>query len=252
MPNIRAIGFDLFNTLLTIEPSALEDALERLIVNLRMNGLSVEKESFKDSYRESAIRFIQETRLDGRETHNRFWISAALRSHGYEVAPDDLRIAAAVDSYFSTFRGRCSLIPGTIETLEALKPSYRLGLLSNFTHPPAIREIISSLGLVPHFDTLLISGELGYRKPHPLVFEQLMSELGVKRDQILYVGDDPEADIIGAQQAGIRPVWCTHVRDRNIPSAQGIAGVVPQGPEQDVSRISDWDDLLSLLDKGLS
>jgi len=252
MPKIKAIGFDLFNTLLTIEPSALEDALGRLIVNLSMNGLPVAKESFKESYRESAVRFIHETRLDGKETHNRFWISDALKSHGYEVVPDDSRISAGVEAYFSTFRGRCSLIPGTIETLKALKASYRLGLLSNFTHPPAIREIITALGLVPHFDTLLISGELGYRKPHPLVFTQLTQELGVERDQILYVGDDPEADIMGAKQAGIRPVWCTHVRDNNLPSAQGIAGLSVQDPGEEVARISDWPGLLSLLEKGLS
>lgn len=251
MPNIKAIGFDLFNTLLTVEPSALEDALENLIVSLSMNGLPVDKKSFKQAYRESALRFIQRTRLNGRETHNRFWISEALKSHGYKVAPDDSRIGKAVEAYFSAFQGRCSLIPGTIGTLKTLKTSYRLGLLSNFTHPPAIREIIGSLGLVTHFDTLLISGELGYRKPHPLVFEQLIHELGVKPEQILYVGDDPEADIMGAKQAGIRPVWFTHVRDKKIPSAQGITGVVPQVPEQDVARISDWEDLVSLLDKGL-
>jgi putative hydrolase of the HAD superfamily len=251
MPRIKAIGFDLFNTLLTVEPSALEEALERLTLSLTMSGIPVEKESFKDAYRESALRFMHETRLDGKETHNRFWISAALLSQGYEVAPEDSRIADAVNAYFSAFMGRCHLIPGTMEMLEILKGAYLLGLLSNFTHPPAIREIIDSLGLTPRFDAVLISGELGYRKPHPLVFQQLMRELGVKKDQILYVGDDPEPDITGARQAGIRPVWFTYVRDKRIPSAPGIAGMVSQDPEGDVTRISEWDDLLSLLATGI-
>jgi len=251
MPRIKAIGFDLFNTLLTVEPSALEEALKRLFLSLTMGGIPVEKEPFKDAYRESALRFMHETRLDGKETHNRFWISAALLSQGYEVAPEDSRIADAVNAYFSAFMGRCHLIPGTMEMLEILKGAYLLGLLSNFTHPPAIREIIDSLGLTPRFDAVLISGELGYRKPHPLVFQQLMRELGVKKDQILYVGDDPEPDITGARQAGIRPVWFTYVRDKRIPSAPGIAGMVSQDPEGDVTRISEWDDLLSLLATGI-
>jgi putative hydrolase of the HAD superfamily len=251
MPRIKAIGFDLFNTLLTIEPSALEEAVERLILSLTMSGIPVEKESFKDAYRESALRFIYETRLDGKETHNRFWISAALLSQGYEVGSDDSRIATAVNAYFSAFMGRCRLIPDTMKMLKALKGAYRLGLLSNFTHPPALREIINSLGLTAHLDVVLISGELGYRKPHPLVFQRLLHELGVKRDEILYVGDDPEPDITGARQAGIRPVWFTYVRDKRIPSVPGIAGMMSPDPEGDVTRISDWSNLFSLLDKGL-
>lgn len=251
MPHLKAIGFDLFNTLLTIEPSALEQAVERLTFSLNISGISVEEDSFKKAHREAALRFINETRRDGRETHNRFWISAALMSQEYEIEPDDSRIAAAVDAYFSAFMGRCHLIPGTIEMLKSLKGVYRLGLLSNFTHPPAMREIIDSLGLTPHFDVVLISGELGYRKPHPLVFRLLIEELGVKRSQILYIGDDPEPDIVGARQAGIRPVWFTYVRDKGIPSTPGIAGMMAEDPGDDVTRISEWNDLLSLLDKGL-
>jgi len=249
---IKAIGFDLFNTLLTVEPPALEEAVERLCRSLTTGGIPVAKEAFKDAYRESALRFMHETRLDGRETHNRFWISAALLSQAYEVGPEDSRIAAAVTAYFSAFMGHCHLIPGTMEMLKALKGAFRLGLLSNFTHPPAVREIISSLGLTASFDAVLISGELGYRKPHPLVFRRLLRELGVKKDQILYVGDDPESDIAGAEQAGIRPVWFTYVRDNKIASAPGIAGLVCQDPDGDITRISEWPDLLSLLDKGLS
>jgi putative hydrolase of the HAD superfamily len=250
MSRIKAIGFDLFNTLLTIEPSALEDAVERLILSLNKSGISVEKESFKKAHNESAFRFIYETRRDGRETHNRFWISAALVSQGYAIEPDDSRIAASVNAYFSAFMGRCHLIPGTIEMLRTLKDAYRLGLLSNFTHPPAIRAIIDSLVLTPHFDAVLISGELGYRKPHPSVFHRLMHELEVTKDQILYVGDDPAPDIIGANRAGIQPVWFTYVRDKKLPSAQGITVMPSQDPEGDVTRISDWADLLTLLNEG--
>ena len=251
MPRIKAIGLDLFNTLITIEPSVLEEAVERLTLSLKMSGISVKEDSFKKAHREAALRFINKTRLDGRETHNRFWINAALMSQGYTAGPDDSRIAEAVGAYFSAFMGRCHLIPGTTEMLKALKGTYRLGLLSNFTHPPAMREIIDSLGLTPHFDVVLVSGELGYRKPHPLVFRRLIEELGVKRSQILYIGDDPEPDIVGARQAGIRPIWFTYVRDKKIPSTPGIAGMMTDDTEGDVTRISEWNDLLFLLNKGL-
>jgi len=67
--------------------------------------------------------------------------------------------------------------------------------------------------------------------------------------QILYVGDDPEPDIIGVQLAGLRPVWTTYIRDQNLPFAPGIVSGEAEEPDITVPRISTWKDLLSLLDK---
>jgi len=131
--------------------------------------------------------------------------------------------------------------------LSTLKNIYRLGLLTNFTHGPAAREIIDTLGLSPFFDVVLISGELGYRKPHPFVFHQLIEHLGVEKEQILYVGDDPEPDISGAQEAGLQSVLTTYVRDQNIPFVPGILFRDDERLDCEVPKISTWNELLSLL-----
>jgi putative hydrolase of the HAD superfamily len=247
MSHITAIGFDLFNTLITAENQILDEAMSRLIQSLRQSGFALENEPFKKAYRESALRFIEKARQDGRETHNRFWISAAMQSQGYNLSPDDPRIAGAVDGYFSAFFLHCHLIPGTKEMLSTLGDLYRLGLLTNFTHAPAARGIIDKLHLTSFFDVILISGELGYRKPHPLVFHQLIEHLGVNKDQILYVGDDPDSDITGAQRAGLQPVWTTYVRDQNLLFVPGIVFSSDEKPDCNVPRISTWKDLLLLL-----
>jgi putative hydrolase of the HAD superfamily len=247
MNQITAIGFDLFNTLITVEAQALERALDRLINSLRQSGFTLDSTPFRWAYRQIALQFVEEARRDGRETHNRFWIGAALESQGYHVSPDDPRIATAVNAYFSAFLDYCRLIPGTAEMLGTLKGPYRLGLLSNFTHGPAAREIIDRVGLTPFFDVVLISGELGYRKPHPRVYHRLIENLGVERHEILYVGDDPEPDIHGAQRVGLQPVWFTYVRDRNIPPAPGIMSAGYEEPECQVPRISEWQEFLNLL-----
>jgi len=98
--------------------------------------------------------------------------------------------------------------------LETLKGKYRLGLLSNFTHAPAALRIIDHMGLSPFFDVVLISGQIGYRKPHPSVFRRLVESLCVNGGETLYVGDDPEADINGALRAGLQPVWFTYARGK--------------------------------------
>jgi len=248
MKQIRAVGFDLFNTLITVEPQALDEAVTRLTAHLRQSGLTVEHEAFTRDHRRAALQFVEATRRDGRETHNRFWISAALAQQGFDVAPDDSRIAGAVEAYFSAFLDLCHLIPGTREMLENLRERYRLGLLSNFTHGPAARSIMELLGLTAFFEVLLISGEVGYRKPHPLVFNRLAQELGARAGETLYIGDDPLADIDGAGKAGLRPVWMTYVRDRNLPLAPGMAPGQAESPDGQALRISSWQELHALLD----
>ena len=246
MENIKAIGFDLFNTLITMEFQALEDALSRLTHSLRGNGFAIEHTAFVRAHSEAVLEFLEQTKRDGKESHNRFWISTALAKLGHEVSPDDPHISAAVETYFSAFIQYARLIPGTKEMLTILRQKYRIGLLSNFTHPPAVAQIIAELDLEPFFDVVLISGDLGYRKPHLSVFEALIDRVGAEKEEIAFVGDDPEADVEGALRAGLQPVWTTYVRDNNITPAPGVVGKGQTDPDPTVPRISNWEDLLSL------
>ncbi len=247
MSHIAAIGFDLFDTLVTLGPQTLQEAMGILIQSLRQGGLRVDAEQFRKAYREAATRFLERARLSGIETHNRFWIRDALRGLGEEVTEEDPRIERGVEAYFAAFYSNCRLIPGTLEMLETLKARYRLGLLSNLTHAPAGREILGRLGLRPFFDVVLISGELGYRKPHPLAFERLVASLGVAREEMLYVGDDPDSDVSGAMKAGIRPVWTTYTRDHDVRFVAGLVSGDGHPPGATVPRISEWADLFRLL-----
>ena len=247
MQNIKAIGFDLFNTLITMEFQALKDALSRLTSSLRDNGFAIEHNAFVKAHSEAVFEFLEQTKRDGKESHNRFWISTALAKLGHDVSPDNPHISAAVETYFSAFIQYAKLIPGTKEMLTTLRQNYRIGLLSNFTHPPAATQIIAELDLEPFFDVTLISGDLGYRKPHLSVFEALIEQLGVGKEEIAFVGDDPEADVEGALRAGLQPVWTTYVRDNDITPAPGVVGKGQTDPDPTVPRISNWKDLLSLL-----
>ena len=247
MSRIEAIGFDLFNTLIVPDSQALPEAMRRLIESLRKSGLFLDQEAFEEGYRESVQRFIEAARQDGRETHNRFWICAALETLGYSLQPDDLRINESVEAYFSAFPVHCHLIPKTKEMLQTLRKTYHLGLLSNFTHGPAARRIIEHVGLNPFFNVIIISGEEGFRKPHPLVFQRLVEGLGVEPDQTIYVGDDPEPDITGAQGAGLRPVWTTYVKNKELPFSLNVSATTPEQNHPHVPRISTWQELFELL-----
>jgi putative hydrolase of the HAD superfamily len=247
MERIDAIGFDLFNTLIFAQEGALQEASKRLVGSLRKSGFEFDVNAFSQAYRKAASHFIKSARTLGRETHNSLWISAALQDLGYPVQPDDPRVSRTVEAYFSAFFDYCRLIPNTHHMLSTLEGRYRIGLLSNFTHAPAAEGLIEYLGLGPFFEAVVISGEVGVCKPNPTIFDQLVDALGVEKSKMIYVGDDPDSDIMGAAEAGIQPVWMTYVRDNGIPVVPGLTPAPEEPLGKEIPRISNWDDLFRFL-----
>jgi HAD superfamily hydrolase (TIGR01509 family) len=137
------------------------------------------------------------------------------------VEPEDPRIEQAVEAYFEPFIRSCHLIPGTGEMLEALAGRFQLALLSNFTHPPAVDQILTRLQIQHFFEATLVSGRLGIRKPHPDVFTTLATCLGLAAGDVLFVGDELQTDIVGAGKVGMRTVWMTYRQGLERPSPLG-------------------------------
>jgi putative hydrolase of the HAD superfamily len=210
IPTVKGIGFDLFGTLVLQERFSFDQCLEALYTSLRASGLALEREQFLPVYRQVNRRYMEQTQADGRETHNRLWVAGALQLLGYAINPDDARVGRAVEAYFESFVSSCQLIPGTYDMLGSLEGRYRLGLVSNFTHPPAVERILAHVGLQRFFDEIIISGLLGVRKPHPAIFNELTRLFALAPHEIVFVGDELQADIAGAQQAGMHTVWMTY------------------------------------------
>jgi putative hydrolase of the HAD superfamily len=103
-----------------------------------------------------------------------------------------------------------ALFPHVPETLEELKrEGVAIGLVSNTgrTWGRYIRRVQDRLGIGRHFDVRIFSDEVGLRKPLPKIFEAALEGLGLPADRVVHVGDDVEADVIGAKDVGMRAVW---------------------------------------------
>lgn len=114
---------------------------------------------------------------------------------------------------------------------ELRRRGMRLGLCSNAPYPGALmREQLEILDLSHYFDATLFSSEIGWRKPAPQVFAEMLTRLHLPASRVWFVGDDWEADIKGACRAGMRAIL-----------APG-AGAGETGAEQ----LGCWGDLLEL------
>jgi HAD superfamily hydrolase (TIGR01549 family) len=106
---------------------------------------------------------------------------------------------------------------GALETLARLRErGHRLALLTNGCSLFQRRKL-TRYTLEPHFELILIEGELGYGKPDRRVFEAALAHFDARPDEACMIGDNLEADIGGAQALGITGVW--HDADgRGLPS----------------------------------
>lgn len=100
-------------------------------------------------------------------------------------------------------------VPGAAEALQALQGKYRLVLATNAADSAEsqVRAALRRVGLDEYFELVLLARELGARKPEPDFFRVVASVLQCEPGEIVVVGDDYEADVTGAKQAGMHAIW---------------------------------------------
>lgn len=97
----------------------------------------------------------------------------------------------------------------SIRLLHGLRERVRVGLVSNYPCGRALRRSLRLTGLDAILDPIVISGEVGYVKPHASVFQAALEQLRVPANKVLFVGDRWDADMVGGKDAGMRT--CHHV-----------------------------------------
>ena len=120
------------------------------------------------------------------------------------------RLETAVDSSFSYLRRSLRAYPDAAETLRTLREAgFGVGALSNvpFGMPRrTIRRDLARSGLAPYLDGFVTSVDVGLRKPHRATFEWLAATLGVRLEDLVYVGNLP-TDVTGARACGCIPIY---------------------------------------------
>jgi FMN phosphatase YigB (HAD superfamily) len=87
-----------------------------------------------------------------------------------------------------------------------LQTRFRLGLLSNYPDGPAIRSSLQRIGIESFFSSIVVSGEIGYVKPHRRPFEEILRQMGATPGESIFVGDNWLGDIQGAKRLGLRAI----------------------------------------------
>ncbi len=112
----------------------------------------------------------------------------------------------ATDVFFDHAIANLKLFDDVSATLESLRSSYVLGLITN-TLADVQWIKIRKLGLDRILNHILIASEVGVSKPDPIIFQRALATAKVRADQFLFVGNSLEDDVAGAKAARVSSVW---------------------------------------------
>jgi HAD superfamily hydrolase (TIGR01509 family) len=138
-------------------------------------------------------------------------LGACFSELGCSVTDDDVRLYAQA----SLWEGELAVTPEVHAVLDRLRArSLKLGIVSNTALPGWLLEpAFSRQGLTDRVDSIVLSSEVGKRKPHPAIFERALDDLGVRPQRALFVGDRRFQDVLGAKRRGMRTVLARWFRD---------------------------------------
>ena len=207
LPLIKAIIFDFIGTLTNVKNYSLETSKTKLYMAIVEAGFNISAESFLEAYSQSHEKYRIVRYQELVEVTNAIWISEALNRLGFKTNPEDTRIKTAVTVFFEDYLDSLELRPYVKKLLDKVSIEYKLGLISNFTYAPVIYAGIKNLGINQFFNAILVSEEVGWRKPHTKIFKEALRRLEATAKETVYVGDSPLEDIKGAKAAGMKTVF---------------------------------------------
>ena len=226
MPIVLALTLDLDDTLWPVLP-ALQRADHAVDAWLQQHHPDVARAWPIAAMRELRNQVAAE-RLDLAHdftSQRQLTMQHAFAACGIAAAP----IEALWEIYFAA-RNSVELYPDSLPALQRITARWPLASVTNGNAD------LQRIGIHRHFAHHICARDSGVAKPDPRIFLAAAERLGVAPDRILHVGDDPEMDVVGARDAGLRTAWIN--RDGRPWPAE--LGAPPELDLRDMTALADW------------
>lgn len=200
---INHIFFDLDHTLWDFETNS--DKTFSYI--FERNDIPMDLERFTDTYRPinkkywKLFREEKVTKADLRYKR----LKEAFDALNFD-ASDEL-IHTLSEEYIAYLSGNNALFENALDVLAYLEQKYKLHIITNGFEEVQFKKLKNSK-LLPFFDQVVTSENVGVKKPDPRIFHYAMEVAGASSHESMMIGDNFEADILGAKNVGMRTIFC--------------------------------------------
>ncbi len=243
---IDTVLFDLGSTLIYFDgdwSQAIQEGNLKLLNFLRTAGYQLDESHFIERFRSELQAYFIERETEFIEYTSAYILRQVLSEFGYPTVSDQV-IREALASMYAVTQAYWKTEPDAHSTLNALREKgYRLGLISNASDDADVQSLIDRARLRPYFETIISSAAEGIRKPNPKIFFIALERLGSSPARSVMVGDTLGADILGAQNSGMRGIWIT--RRADTPANRAHADTIH--PDAQIANLSELPHLLASL-----
>lgn len=210
---IKGLIFDVNGTVSDILTNENYDDMYRVAANFLMyQGVSISADEIRKTFHEINKR----QRKESGEEFPEFDVIALFHeiierygssyTHSLPKAKRTLLPEMAAEVFRAASLFKLQRYYGVKKVLSNLREQYHLSILSDGQSVWAIPEL-NAVGLLDLFNPIIISSDLGYRKPDHRLFKLILKKMGLKKNEVLYIGNDMFRDIYGAGKAGIKTIF---------------------------------------------
>ena len=253
--NVQLVIFDLDDTLMLEEPSAVKAFMD--VCSQAESFCGVDANTLYETVRPTAREIWRRSpvreycvkigissweglwaRFEGDDPNLavlRDW-SPYYRQRVWQLALEkcgitDTNLAAELAESFRNGRGNYHVLyDDALECLQQVVEKRPLALITNGV-PDLQREKMDATGITGYFREIIVSGEVGFGKPDSRIFQLVLSRSGTEPGFVWSIGDSLERDIKGAQAVGIKAVWLNR---RGIPKEGNII------PDLEVANLKEF------------
>jgi len=194
---VSAICFDLDNTLWDVEPVLMR--AESILADwLKLRYPRIPERFSTSDIVEMRASLLRE---QPQQAHDLSYLRRETIARLGQAVGYEREMAHEAFALWHAARNQLEPFADVIPALETLKRHYRLATLTNGNADLAV------IGLAHHFEVTLNAGALGCAKPDARAYARLADALTLKPAEILFVGDEPHADVVGPRTAGMQTVW---------------------------------------------
>lgn len=218
---MTVVLFDFFGTLVRYSPSRSSQGYPRTDALLRRLGMSAPYEEWLRVWGEVSSALDRRSAETLVEYGMREVADAFLPEVG--IPPDDEHADAVIAAFIAEWNTGVTDIDGVPEMLRDLATEHRLAVVSNTHDPDLVPDHLERLGIASYLDVVVLSVEVGVKKPHPDIYQTALALLGARPEDAVFVGDTVDADHAGPVRAGMRALLIGE--DASVPASERIAGV---------------------------
>jgi putative hydrolase of the HAD superfamily len=195
---------------------------------------------FYGAFSQSFLQVSARRRADLREvlSQERFKIMLGLLGHSPQEITDGIA-ETITRAHMAQLQQAFEVRPETRQVLDWAKERYRTAMISNFAYAPALYESLDHFGIRAAFETIVVSAEVGWCKPHPFIFEHTFERMGIRPSEALFLGDQIYVDVYGALNAGMDVVWIETERQDWLPPEIKMPTCKPTHSVRLISEVVD-------------